>query len=143
MSQNFHEAYDNEHPDMPSERSTGFVFAGVSIIIGAIVYYSSGYTNLTALYIGAAIAIAFAALAQFAPNILRPLNIIWFKFSILLFKIMNPLIMLVMFVVLIVPSGLIMQLKRDPLRRKQDKNVKSYWIEKDPEQSTRTMKNQF
>lgn len=143
MSKNFHESYEDEHPDMPSERSTGFVFAGVAAIIGLIIYYYSDYTNLTALFIALTIAVSFGILAQFASKTLRPLNILWFKFSMLLFSIMNPLIMFLMFAILIVPAGLVMQLKRDPLRRKVDKNSKTYWIEKAPEDSTRSMKNQF
>lgn len=143
MSKNFHESYEDEHPDMPAERSTGFVFAAVSAIIGLIVFYVSDYTNYTALMIAFPIALIFATLAQFTPHILKPLNILWFKFSMLLFKIMNPVIMFLMFVVVIVPAGLIMQLKRDPLRRKRDKDSDTYWIEKNPEDSTRPMQNQF
>lgn len=143
MSKNFHESYEDEHPDMPPERSTGLVFAGVAVIIGLIIYYSSDYTNLTALLIALAIAAIFAGLAQFAPHTLKHLNILWFKFSMLLFKVMNPLIMFLMFAVVIVPAGLIMQLKRDPLRRKRNSEDKTYWIEKDPEDSTRPMQNQF
>ncbi len=143
MSKDFHESYVDEHPDMPSERGTGFVFAGVAAIISLFIFYYNDYTITNGFYFALGFSALFAGLAQFAPDILRPLNILWFKFSMLLFKIMNPVIMFLLFVVVIVPAGLIMQLKRDPLRRKVDKSAKTYWIEKEPEASTRSMKNQF
>lgn len=143
MSKDFHESYADEHTDMPSERGTGFVFAIVAAITGLIIFYYNDYTFTNGLYIALGVSTLFASLAQFAPHILRPLNILWFKFSMLLFKIMNPVIMFILFVMVIVPAGLIMQLKRDPLRRKVDKSTNTYWIEKDPEASTRSMKNQF
>ncbi len=143
MAKNFHESYESEHPDMPTERSTGFVFAGVATLVALYLFYSNDYSLTTGGIIALTIAAIFAGLAQFASPLLRPLNILWFKFSILLFKIMNPIIMFLMYAIAIVPFGLVMQLKADPLRSKKDLSAKSYWIEKDPEASTRSMKNQF
>lgn len=140
---NFHEAYVDEHPDLPSEKSTGIVFAVVSAIIGGIIYYSSGYTNTTALVICLWITAVFLILAQFAPRILKPLNVLWFKFSMLLFKVVNPIIMLLLFTVLFIPAGLIMQLRLDPLGRKKDPTAKSYWVDKTKETTEQSMKNQF
>lgn len=140
---NFHESYVDEHPDMPSEKSTGRVFAGASAIIGGIIYYASDYTNVTALIIGLWLSAAFLLTAEYKPLWLRPLNILWFKFSMLLFKIVNPLIMLLLFTVLFIPAGLIMQLRLDPLGRKRDPNAKSYWVEKSDEATEHSMKNQF
>lgn len=140
---NFHESYDNEHPGMPTERSTGQVFAGVAAFAALILFYSNDYTITNGVIIAAVIAVSFAILAQFAPAILKPLNIIWFKFSLILFKIMNPIMMFIMYALVIVPAGLIMQLKLDPLRAKKDPNATTYWIDKEPESSTRSMKNQF
>lgn len=140
---NFHEAYVDEHPDMPTEKSTGRVFAAASAIIGGIIYYYSDYTNTTALIIGLWLSAAFLLMAEFKPLWLRPLNILWFKFSMLLFKIVNPLIMALLFVVLFIPAGLIMQLRLDPLGRKRDPEAKSYWVEKTDDTTERSMKNQF
>lgn len=143
MAKNFHESYEHDIPDMPSERSTGFVFAAVAAIIAGIIFYAHDYSLTNGVYIALAIAITFAALAQFASGLLRPLNIIWFKFSMLLFKIVNPLVMFILFILVITPAGLIMQQLRDPLRAKKDKAAKSYWVEKDEADSTRPMINQF
>ncbi len=143
MAKDFHESYEHEIPDMPSDRGTGLVFAGVSAIIGLIIFYASDYTNLFGLLIALLIASLFTFVSLLVPEILRPLNIVWFKFSLLLFKIVNPIIMFLMFITAIIPGGLIMQLFADPLRRKKPEDVESYWIEKDEDESHRPMQNQF
>ena len=138
MSKDFHETYSEQEAELPSERSTGFVFAGVCAIIGA--FY---WDNLMVLAICAGLSLSFLILSLVAPFLLGPLNRVWFRFSLLVHKVMNPLILGLMFVVAIIPAGLIMRLKRDPLRSKRTEG-KSYWIErapKDPE--THSMTNQF
>ena len=143
MAKNFHESYESEHPGLPSDRSTGFVFAAVASIVAAILFYANDYTITKGIIIALIISATFAALAQFAPHLLRPINILWYKFSLLLFKIVNPIIMFILYALVITPAGLIMQLKADPLRAKRDKQTTTYWIDKDEDQSTRPMKNQF
>lgn len=143
QSGNFHEAYVDEHPDMPTEKSTGRVFAGASVVISAIIYYTSDYTNTTALIIGLWLAAIFLLTAEFKPLWLRPLNKAWFKLSLLLFKIVNPVIMTLLFAVLFIPAGFIMQFFADPLGRKRDAAAKSYWVEKQPGSAAPSMKNQF
>ncbi len=143
MAKNFHEHYEHEHPDMPTDSSTGFVFAAVAAIVAGIIFYSNDYSLSMWVYLALAVAVIFAGLARFASHLLRPLNIVWFKFSLLLFKVVNPLIMFILFALVITPAGLIMQLKADPLRSKRDRQSKTYWIEKDEELSVRSMKNQF
>ena len=54
---------------------------------------------------------------------------------------MNPIVMLVLFAVVVVPAGLIMQLFRDPLRRKRPA-VASYWVTR-PDADKSSMANQF
>lgn len=143
MAENFHESYDDEAPDMPSDRGTGLVFAAVSLIIGLIIFYISDYTNLTGLLVALLISSLFAFISLLMPELLRPLNIAWFKFSLILFKVVNPIIMLLMFAIAIVPAGLIMQMLADPLRKKKPQDAESYWITRDDEDSTRPMENQF
>lgn len=143
MAKDFHESYEHEIPDMPSDRSTGFVFAVVSAIIGLIFFYVSDYTNNNALMIGFGACGLFTLTSLWEPDLLNPLNKIWFKFSLLLFKIVNPIVMFLMFAIAIVPAGLIMQIKADPLRKKKPENANSYWIDRDEGDNRPSMKNQF
>ncbi len=61
-------------------------------------------------YIFLLISIIFLTLSFLKPKILNPLNKIWFKFGILLAKIVSPLVMLFIFFVVVTPIGLIMKI---------------------------------
>lgn len=138
MSGDFHETYSDQEAVLPSERSTGFVFAGVCAIIGA--FY---WDNLPVLAVAAGASLSFLIVGLIAPFLLGPLNRAWFRFSLLLNKVMNPVILGLMFAVAIIPVGLIMRLKRDPLRSRRPEGA-SYWIEREPKDpETNSMTNQF
>ena len=76
---------------------------------------------------------------------LGPLNRLWLKFGLLLYKVMNPLILGLLFFVTIMPIGLVMRaFGKDFLRLKLDRNAKSYWIDRSPPgPPPQSMKNQF
>ncbi|GBF27822.1 hypothetical protein MnTg02_02881 [bacterium MnTg02] len=139
MSKNFHESFAQAAVDPPSERSTGFVFTAVAVIV-AIIFRS----DTIILIIAASLATILLAASLLKPAILKPLNIIWFKFGLLLHRIVNPIVMLAMFAVAIVPAGLLMRIWRDPLRSEPEKEGSTYWIRRDrSELQTGSMKNQF
>lgn len=138
MASNFHEQYEQHEAPLPSERSTGLVFAAVALIVAWL-----WRANATALYGALTAAVAFAAVSLLAPRLLRPLNIAWMKLAMLLNRIMSPVIMAVLFLIAIVPAGLIMQLCRDPLRRRRPKSAETYWIERQTLSPPGSMTNQF
>jgi hypothetical protein len=73
---------------------------------------------------------------------LAPLNRLWFRFGLLLGKIVTPIVMLLVFVLTVVPTGIVMRLLgKDPLRRKFDKSASSYWVSRDAPPGP--MRNQF
>ena len=139
MSKNFHESYQEEAIAPPSARSTGVVFAVVALIAA---YFLR--ENLAALSVALGSAAILAMVSWLAPNLLEPLNRVWFRLSLLLNKIVSPIVMLAMFAIAIVPLGLAMQLRRDPLRRKRAPESTSYWIkrERGPDDKS-SMQNQF
>ncbi len=138
MSKDFHETYSEQEAELPSERSTGFVFAGVSAIIAA--FY---WDDLKMLAIFAGLSLSFVIVSLVAPFLLGSLNRVWFRFSLLVNKVMNPVILGLMFLVAIVPIGLLMRLKRDPLRSKRTDGP-TYWIEREPnDPEIHSMTNQF
>ena len=94
---------------------------------------------------GLAIAALFGAAAFLAPKPLKPLNLAWFKFGLLLHRIVNPLIMSLVYYLSVVPTGLIMRaLGRDLLRLKIDRDADTYWIPRQPPgPAPETMKDQF
>jgi len=64
-----------------------------------------------------------------APSSLRPVYRLWMRFGLLIGKVTTPIVMGLIFVVIVVPVGLVMRMThRDPLRRAFDRTAKSYRI---------------
>lgn len=139
MAENFHESLDRGEVPLPSDRSTGLVFSGVSLIV-AILWRS----NFEVMTVALSLAAGLAAISFIAPSILHPVNVVWMRFALLLSRIVNPIVMLLLFAIAIVPFGLIMQFVRDPLRRRRGE-VPTYWLAVDSAERSRisNMRDQF
>ena len=124
-----------------SDRGFGVVFAVVFVAIGLFPLLNGGPPRAWALGIAA----VFLAVALVRPSLLAPLNRVWFKFGLLLQRVVNPLVMAVIYFAVVTPTGLIMRaLGKDPLRLKHDPDARSYWIHRDPPGPEReSMQNQF
>ena len=120
-----------------SNRSFGIVFFIVFILIAIypLTYY--GEIRIWSLIIS----LTFLVLDLLNSKILTPFNKLWFKFGIILGKIISPVIMGLIYFFIVTPIGLTMRLlRKDILNLKYNKN-KSYWSEKNGPKSK--MKNQF
>lgn len=124
-----------------SERSFGLVFAAVFILFALFPLLDHEPPRLWALGTAAALGV----LSFFAPRLLRPLNLAWFRFGLLLHQIVSPLVLAILFFLAVTPTGLIMRLcGKDILRLQRDPAVGSYWLTRDPPgPAPETMKNQF
>lgn len=115
-----------------TNRSFGLTVGGILVAIAAFrwLWVASLSWLMAALLV---IGIGLVASGLVRPAILAPLNWLWTKLSLLLFRLVNPVVMLLLFVVTIVPAGLIMRaLRHDPMRRRFDPDAPTYWIERDP-----------
>jgi len=128
-------------PERGSERAFGIVFAILFVVIGTWPMWRGGPPRLWAL----AIAAAFLLAALVVPKILTPLNRLWMAFGLLLGKIISPIMLFVVYVIAVVPTGLIMRLRgKDPLSRRFDREAASYWVHrKPPGKPDETMSRQF
>ncbi len=124
-----------------SDRSFGIVFAVVFTVIGLWPLAGGGDVRLWALGVGS----AFALAALVAPASLKPFNRLWFRFGLLLHRVVNPLVMGLLFFVTITPMAWGLRLLgKDPLKRRFDPNVATYWIERRPPgPEPKSMKYQF
>jgi len=139
MSNNFHESFAADEVKPPSERHTGLVFAAVALTI-AVLWRHSPTVPWAALGIGAAL----ASLALLAPALLKPLNMLWFRFGLLLHRIVNPIVMFILFALVFVPAGAVMRLWYDPLKLRRAVDASSYWIEREADgHRTGSMTKQF
>ena len=120
-----------------SNRSFGIVFFIVFLIIGLYPLIKDGDLRWWSLIIS----VIFLFLGLINSNVLTPLNKIWFKFGILLGKIISPIVMGIVFFIFVTPTGIIMRLLRKDLIVLKKKNEKTYWIKKNSNMVS--MKKQF
>jgi hypothetical protein len=120
-----------------SNKSFGIVFFVVFIIIGFWPLIDINTYRLWAIII----AFIFLTLGLINSKLLTPLNMLWFKFGILLGKIISPLIMGLIFFLVVTPIAILMRILKKDLLNLKFNNKQTYWIKKDRYKSK--MKNQF
>ena len=124
--------------EQSTEKSFGVVFSVVFLIVALYPLTNSESLRIWALIVS----IIFFLLVFLAPKILVLPNKLWFKFGLLLGSIVAPIVMAFVYLVTVLPTGLIMRiLGKDLLKQKLDQNAKSYWIKRSEPMGT--MKNQF
>lgn len=136
MAKNFHEHFERPEMPLPPDRSTGLVFTAVALIVAWF-----WRTDPTVLRVALAVAAVLGLISFIRPILLRPLNIAWMKLATVLAKVMNPIVMFALFLVAIVPAGLLMQIGYDPLRKRRSSGG-TYWIEKKKTENS-SMATQF
>jgi len=124
-----------------ANRTFGLIFSAIFLVIALWPMLSGGNLRSWA----ALIAGGFCVPALFFPKMLAPLNLLWAKFGLLMHKIVNPILMGIIFFIAVLPTGLIMRLLgKDSMQRKLEANANSYWIEREPESLTKdSFDNQF
>ena len=126
----------NKKITVSSNKSFGIVFF---IFFLAVALYPLVYQEEYRLW-ALITSLIFLILGLINSSVLTPLNLVWFKFGMLIGRVVSPIIMALVFFVVVTPTGLIMKfLKKDLLKLKK-KDTKSYWIER---KSKSEMKNQF
>ncbi len=123
--------------NISSNRNFGIVFFVVFLIVSF--YPLINDENIR--YWSLIISLIFLILGLIDSKILTPLNKIWFKFGILLGRIISPLVMGIIYYFVVTPIGLLMKILRKDLLNLKFNKDKSYWIEKTDPKSK--MKNQF
>ena len=120
-----------------SNKSFGIVFFIVFLLIAIYPLINNGELRIWSLVV----AIIFFILGLVNSKVLTPLNKLWFKFGLLLGKVISPLIMGIIFFLVVTPTALIMRIIGKDLLNLKFNNKKTYWIEKTGPKSK--MKNQF
>lgn len=124
-----------------SDRGFGLVFAVVFTIVALWPLTGDGGVRLWSL----AVAGLFCGFALLKPAVLAPLNRLWFRFGMLLQKVVSPLILGLLFFAVFTPLGALMRLTgRDPLHRRWEPDSATYWIDREPPgPDPKTMPKQF
>ncbi len=120
-----------------SNRSFGIVFFAVFLLIAIYPIFNEENVRIWSLLI----CLIFLFLGILNSKLLTPLNKVWFKFGLLLGKIVSPIVMAVIFFTVVTPISFIMKIIGKDLLNIKFNNNKSYWVEKSGTKSK--MKNQF
>jgi hypothetical protein len=139
---NTHEELTRKHAVRgSSDRNFGLVFSVFFAFVGLAPLLKHHPLRPWAL----ALAGLLLAVTILGPVWLHPLNQGWTKLGLLLGRIVNPIVMGLLFFVVVAPTGLIFRLLgKDPLRLSSDASARSYWIERNPPGPLpHTMANQF
>jgi len=142
MENTIHESYSrNEAVVSGSDRSFGIVMAAVFALLSLLNWWHNGYLWRWT----GGIAVVFIGAALLCPVLLRPLNWFWLRFGLLLHRVMNPIVMALVFFGAVLPTGLIMRAwGKDLLRLERQPDATSYWIERQPPGPTpESMRDQF
>jgi hypothetical protein len=103
-----------------SDRSFGLVFAGVFAFITAFILIKEGRIS----WLAAGVSAVFLIAALLTPKVLAPLNKLWFRFGMLLHKVVSPVILGLIFFVILTPAGVLLRL----LSKKDEATAK--WIDR-------------
>lgn len=125
----FHEILDGDDPlSGSSDRNFGLVFAAVFTLIGVLPLLSGEPPRGMAL-VSAAV---FALLAFLRPGWLHLLNRGWMRLGAMMSRVMNPVILGILFFGVVLPTGLFLRLiGKDLLRLRFDRQARSYWIDRE------------
>jgi predicted membrane protein len=121
-----------------SIKSFGIVFFFVFIIIALYPLLNDHGIRVWSVIVS----FIFLFLGVVNSPILKPLNLIWFKFGLFLGKFIAPIVMGIVYFAIVFPTFLLLTLfKKNYLNIKYERNMNSYWISiKD---KSNTMKDQF
>lgn len=142
-----HEMYERESEhEGSSNRNFGLIVGGILACIGLIrigLHWGEGIGWLSPVFIGVGVVLVILGLV--APDSLAVPNKLWMKLGVLLAKIVNPIVLGLIYLVVIVPFGLLIRMTGgDLLKHRFDPEAKSYWIERDPPgPAPDSMTNQF
>jgi hypothetical protein len=91
------------------------------------------------------VGLVLVALGLTADHLLAPLNRAWTRLGLVLFKVVSPVVLLLLYATVFVPVGYLMRAKRyDPMRRHREPEAASYWIVREPPgPAPETMVNQY
>lgn len=125
----------------PSDRNFGFTMAVVFALIGTLGLYKG--SSHAPIWLG--VAVLFAGVTLWRPQSLGLANRVWLKLGLLMYRVVNPVIMAILFFGAILPTGWIMRIfGKDFLKLQRDRSASTYWLPRsDPRPPSESMRQQF
>jgi len=112
----------------PSDRGFGLVLAVAFLLPGLLAWHHGGPARFGYFAVGAFLLL----IAVGRPSLLRLPNRMWTGAGVLLGKIVDPIVMALLFLFVIVPLAVVLRrMRKDLLNLSFDANAKTYWIPRD------------
>lgn len=140
-----HENYhDDQTVEVGGDRKFGCTLGTILLLIGMAKAFTAGMVTPVALLF-ATPGVVLLSLGIVAPSCLSPLNRLWLKLGVAIAKLVNPIVLALLFFLVITPMGLIMRLiGKRPLRLIPERTAASYWIVREAaEGDPSSMRRQF
>lgn len=132
--------HDDSDAPAASPRLFGMLMGGIFLFIALIPLATAGSVRIWSLVLGG----AFVGVAWVAPVLLRGLLKLWLGLGTLLSRVISPIALgIIFFGVFTLYGGLLRLLGRDPMKRRREPALASYWIDRTPEQRQVNFDNQF
>jgi hypothetical protein len=137
MRPSFHEDFSRkEEVKGSSDRAFGLTVGGILLAIAAVrtgLHLWNGTVPAWFEGLLGGIGLLLVVTGVTAPARLAPLNRAWTKLGLILFRVVNPVVLGVIYLTTVVPIGLTMRLmRRDLLNLKLDRQAASYWVVREP-----------
>ena len=121
-----------------SIKSFGIVFFFVFVIIALYPLLNENSIRVWSLIVS----FIFLFLGMLNSPLLKPLNLIWFKFGLFLGQFIAPVVMGIVYFLVVFPTFLLLKIfKRNYLNIKYERNKNSYWL--NIKDKSNSMKDQF
>ena len=121
-----------------SLKSFGIVFFFVFVIIALYPLLNENSIRVWSLIVS----FIFLFLGMLNSPLLKPLNLIWFKFGLFLGQFIAPIVMSIVYFMVVFPTFLLLKIfKRNYLNIKYERNMNSYWL--NIKDKSNSMKDQF
>jgi hypothetical protein len=112
-----------------SSRYFGILVGGVFFVVGALKFNSGAPSYPAWVSLGAFLLLV----ALLVPRLLRPIKNLWLRLGHLLARVFSPVALTLIYVVSIVPIGLLLKaFRKDTLHRTRDPKSTTYWILRQP-----------
>jgi hypothetical protein len=145
QNSSLHENYRDEEPtEAGSDRAFGCTVGSMLTLIGATKAFVAGAISWVACLIFASGALLLLV-GIVAPSRLSALNRVWSKIGTVIARVVNPIILALLFFLVVTPMAFFMRIVgKRPLRLTADRTAATYWIEREPPVGgASTMRRQF
>ena len=128
-----HENFSDDEPvETGSNRAFGCTVGAIAMAIGALkAALAAAVTLLSSVLFAAGAVLFLFGLA--APARLSAVKRLWLQLGAAIAKVVNPIVLAILFAVVITPLALVMRmLGKRPLRLAPDPAASSYWLPREP-----------